>query len=114
MQSANSARALCAPHRSPIGRDGIHTSRDETLVPVAARGTGGPLPAQRDPRPSEFPTAASHHLLSECPPGAPVVACSFRRTVGSTTCRDCWRDPPRTPQSTVRPLQPLLGWPSPS
>lgn len=36
----------------------------------------------------------------------------FLRTCDSRACRGCPNGWPRTPQSTVRPLQPLPGWPS--
>src|SRR5216683_1838288 len=45
-------------------------------------------------------------------PAAPAEESSSLTTVGSTACRGCSKDQPRSLRSTVGLLQPPPGWPS--
>ena len=110
--TASSADELGARPRSPIDRACSRMRRRETPLPDTAPGTDGRPPERCDPRPSECPTGACHRLPSEYRPAAPAEESSSLTTAGSTACRGCSKDQPRSLRSTVGLLQPLPGWPS--
>src|SRR6516225_4103908 len=110
--TASSADERGARHRSPIDRACSRMRRRETQLPDTAPGTDGRPPERCDPRPSECPTGACHRLPSEYRPAAPAEENSSPTTAGSTACRGCSKDQPRSLRSTVGLLQPLPGWPS--
>ncbi len=88
-------------------------SRNETPAPRSAPDSVGRPPERCGQQPSERPTIASPHSPLEYRPAALAEESSSLTTAGSRACRGCPKGWPRTPQSTVRPRQPLRGWPSP-
>jgi hypothetical protein len=74
----------------------------------------GQLPGRHGQQPLECPTGAFRHPPSEYPPVVPAEESSSLTTAGSRAHRGCLIDQPQSPQSSVRLLQPLPGWPSPS